>query len=1182
MRSLIQWGIKQGVLLNITFFGLVLFGAFVALPSLPVDRYPNIEFGEVRMGVNYPGASSEEVEQLVTREIEESLRGMQDIEFIRATSIAGTSTITVKFVDDTDYASLYEELRLRVLGVQSRMPVVNGKPLAPTFDVVNVDEWLPVMQVNLITGDPERPLDTRALTLLAEDLRTRLQAIPDIKEVKLLGDEPQQFMVALHPNALEAHRITAPEVVQALRRSGAAPPAGSIDTVVGERQVRVDNRFRSRDDISEVIVRRDGDGRYLRIADLIDHDETGIESIPGAIISSVNGLDTVTVKVIKQRGANAMDVKAAVDEITAEFLAANADVSVRALTTMDGTREIKDGIGVLTSSLLLSVVLVMLCLFIFMAHRGPRLTWAGIILGLVAALVVAATDDRMINGIAIGVLTLFIFITCRAAVLTVAGIAFSFLGSLIVFELLDISINEISLLGFVLVCGIIVDDAIIVLENIQRHREQGKDLLPAVVDGATEVFWPIVSATLTTVAAFLPMLIMTGAVGEFFSLVPKAVAIALMISLIECLLILPLHVLDLERLFGRDSSMASSDERADPLARPGIMGTLSRLYDRALKWNLRHPFITMGAALGLFACAVGILVWSVIAPLHGYKPPLKLKFFPDDQTLVNVFIEMPDGTPIATTDATVRAISAQLADFGPGFVHAATGLAGMQVDLNYRPEWSNQYGFIMLELPAKERREFSDPKPLLERMRSELAERYDGTGIKVRVIQAQGGPPVGMPVNIRVTGAADEAVMRTTEDLLAALRQAAEPGGPLEGVIELQHDRSLTARVLAFEADRDAIARYDLPEDAVHQFVADMINGAYIGDYRRSDGDIPVRVRLRQGEFADPFELMSVPMVNQPNGRIIRFADIGSVDFIEEPAALARRDFQRTVTITGNISESATISPQAVSRFADQWFQQRLQDYPGVAIAFGGEAESTARSYRSLAIAFVIAILLIYAILAAQFNSYIQPILIMSNIVFSFTGVVLVMAAFGFAVELLPEGMVIAERSWFTVQSFIAIIGLAGLVINDAIVLIDFINQRRREGLRLEDELLVAGHQRMRPIVMTTVTTIAGLIPMAIGIPDFSITWGPFATCFIAGLSVSTAMTLLMVPVLYQQVDHVSVFVRRLHAAHVEQREHHRNPEPDSPRVSAASTDGSAHGTTEPDDTVDPTPTEDRHVSSLP
>ena len=590
---------------------------------------------------------------------------------------------------------------------------------------------------------------------------------------------------------------------------------------------------------------------------------------------------------------------------------------------------------------------------------------------------------------------------------------------------------------------------------------------------------------MTTIAAFLPLFIMTGSVGDFFSLIPTAVLVALSISLVECLFILPLHVIDLERMLGVDPSYASASiEYSDPLKRTGLIGRISRFYDRVLKWTLSHPRKTLTGSFLMFVLAVFIL----IAPFIGFKPILKMVFFPDDTSIITVKIRMPESSTLEQTDTIVRDISMTLMEKGPGYVSNTTGSSGMSLDINYNPVFRNQHGHIFVELPSRQVRKFEDPKAFIREVRAELESKFEHDGIDIEISAAQDGPPVGQPINVRVTGLDDSVVSLLSNAVLDFLSQESKKGGKLDGVIDIAHSRMNQSTVISFKPDQENVLIHDLRDADVQRFVADSLEGAYVGEFRRIDDDIPIRVRLSRSAVVDPLDLIHVPIINSQDGRIVRFSDVGFLDVKKEPSALTKRDFERANIITGNLREDSKFSAAEATLVIDKWYNENQHKFPGAILAFGGESESTGKSYQSLIMAFFIAIVLIYGILAAQFHSCLQPFLIMSNIIFSFTGVILLMSVFGIAAQLCPEGTVRDERSYFTVQSFIAIIGLTGLVVNDAIVLINFMNNRIREGMPLSKALITAGHQRMRPIIMTTSTTIAGLMPMAIGIPDFSIT----------------------------------------------------------------------------------------------
>lgn len=1119
MKKLIQGSLQQGVLLNIIFVGLIIFSALFAVPNIPVEQYPNFNLGKVLISTSFPGATPEEVERLVTQEIEDSLRGMKDIEFVKSVSMPDQSSITVKFIDDTDYKALYNELRFRVMGIQNLLPTRNGEPLTPSFNEVDVDEFVPIVQVNLVSKDAEKPVDERTLLLLAKDLRLRLEMLQEVKKVVMVGDSPEQYIVSIDPAKLEKHRLTIQEVATAMRSAGQAPPSGALTTTVGERLIRIDNRFRSKQDLLDVAIKKFGNGNVLYLSDLIDDKETKIERIPGGIINTINGLETAACKVLKKPTANVLEAKESVIATVDQFLIDNSAYGVKAVYSLDLTDRLKDSLNVLASSLTLSVIFVMLLLFLFLGKRNKTLTFVGLALALAATVLVSLFENFWVELGAIGVFGLFVVITCRTAILTISGIVFSFLGSLLVFYLTGQSVNEMTLLGFVLVSGIVVDDAVVVVENIQRHREMGKNLKRAVIDGTVEVALPVFSATLTTMAAFLPLLMMTGAVGQFFALVPIAVCVALAISLIECLFFLPLHVVDLEKMLGQEE--ADREEEAhtveDFINRPGMIGKLSKLYDSIVRFALAHPFVSIASTAVMFAFAIFI----VIMPTLGMKPILKTKFFPDNTTVMQIYVKMPDGSSVQQTDAKVREISRYLINKGPGYINNVTGQAGMSVDLNYEPDFNSQYGFILTALPIKANQEFASEKLFIRDMREELSEVFEKDGVSIDVTAAKDGPPTGLPINIRVSGLEDKEIMRAVDDLLAWLNEESQEGQSLDGVIDTKHDRQLRSTILSFETKRRELANLELNEAQVQQFVADSLDGAYIADFRRLDDEIPVKLRYSRDFVQDPVDLLNIPIVDDAQGKRVLFGDVGKLEVNNVPASLNRWNFQRIVTITGNLREDALIDATTTMTRIQKWWKENRENYAGVVIAFGGESESTQKSYESLMFAFLLAVVLIYAILATQFQSYLQPVLIMSNIIFSFTGVILVMAAFGWAASSLPEGTVHPERAFLTMNGFMAIVGLTGLVINDAIVLVNFMNKRVQDGLPLREAVLMAGHQRMRPIMMTTLTTIAGLLPMAIGIPDFSIAWSPFATAFIAGLTVSTTMTLVIIPVLFELLERI-------------------------------------------------------------
>jgi multidrug efflux pump subunit AcrB len=1068
MRPLIVFSLRQHVLMNLIFIGLIL-TSLVGINQIPVDRYPNFPVGEAHALVSYPGATAAEVERLVTQKLEEALRGMESIEFVRTTTVAGQGELFIKFDDDTDYEQLYDRARSRLFAVQNQMPTIDGKPLAIHVAKLEVDAWVPVMQMSLIAKNQQKPLTQREATELAKALRDQLELIPGVKRIQIDGDQPEHFIVELDQKKLERHRLSYAEVVQALSLAGGAPPAGTIDTLAGERLFHVAARYQTLDDIRHVIVRRDGDGTHITVGQLIREERTGPETVSQGVMISSNGRPAIMCKVLKESTANTLTIKREVVKVGEQFMREYAHKDIELIYSADSAVRIDDYIGVLVGNLIGGAILVAAALLLF-------LSW-------------------------------------RSALLTLSGVLFAILVALLYFWWSGSSLNELTVVGLVLVSGMLVGDAVVVIDNIQRHREEGKNITDAVIDGTNEVFWPVINAALTTVASFLPLLLMTGVVGDFFGLLPIAVTVALLGSLFECMLMLPQHVISLEKMLGPEKLPAKQLVTAgDYLGRPGVVGWLARWYDRVLLWNLRHPVKSMLGLFLLFLVAVGVLVQSRYATEIGQKPLLKMIFFPNDASILNVALRMPPDTTKEQTSTMVRTMETALVNLGAGKIANTNGFTGMIMDAYYKPVWSHQYGFIFIELPELKKRSV-DAQAILDEVRQLLEQQFEKNGVQLEITQQLDGPPVGLPVTIRVSGRGDAEVAAAARALREHLQIQAQ--NKLKGLIDVYDDASQQIQQISYVPRWSDLAHYGVTQKQTLDFIAGAVEGAYVGDFRRSDDDIPIRVRLDRRLIDDPSRLLQVPIINEAQGRQVFIGDVVSLESQLVPASLVRRDFQRAVTITGNFAVDSPLSPAHVTDDVQAWFKEQHSKFPGVAIHFGGEAESTGKSYRSLMQAFFLSLFIIYLLLATQFRSYVQPLLILSNVIFAFIGVFIALGIMGLGIMAFPDGMIRPERGMFTVQSFIALVGLTGVVVNDAIVLIDFINIRRAEGRPLFEALRMAGHQRMRAILLTSITTIAGLLTMAIGIPEFSIAWSPLATCFIAGLTMSTFMTLLVVPVMY-------------------------------------------------------------------
>ncbi|MCB2263039.1 MAG: efflux RND transporter permease subunit [Candidatus Thiosymbion ectosymbiont of Robbea hypermnestra] len=1028
MESVVRFTLGQQVLFNLVFVLLTIAGVF-AVGRIPVERYPEINFGKVVISAFYPGASPQDVESLVTVKIEEALEGLEQVEFIRSSSVRERSAVLVKFRDDTDYDALYDELRFRVLGALGELPAGIDPP---DFQRLETSVWLPVVAVNLVG---ER--SNRALTLLAEELRVPLSRIPGVDEAKLDGEYQREFHVYLDPRRMSAQGVSFEQVARALTDANLTIPAGDYQDASGEFVVRVDERFRSREQLVATPIRRDADGSLVVLADLISRARVGYRD--PHIITSVNGRDCVTIRVLKAPAGNALRIRQEVRRIVEEQAPSLARQGVELVLTQDSSLYIRASVSTLGWNLALGIVLVCLILWYFMGLRNA---------GLVTV-----------------------------------GIPFAFLVTMILMELTGNSLNELTLFSFVLISGIIVDDAIVVVENIYRHVQQGEPLEQAIVEGTAEVMLPVISATATTVAAFLPMLMMTGSTGEFFALIPKAVSFAIVASLFECLFILPLHYLD----FGPRprSGGASAAERDNALLRVLRRGT-----EGLIRLTLRGRYLSLVLAGVCFLVAVAILGVSIA----GIAPLIRIKFFPDDYNLYYAFIEGPADTTIERTDAMVREIARSILADGPGYARSAAGAAGFVFNEDYEQEFGHNLGTVTVPLPDRKERAFQDPIAHLEAMRERLNERFGGQGFTIRMRAEKDGPPTGKDVNIRIVGANERAVSALSEELLRALRESPELGPHL---IDLEDDRGRPARVFRLAVDQSKARELGLTPGEAARLAAAVLDGRYLGDYRLSDEEVDLKLRIDPAYLDAPEAALSIPLREHPAGPV-RLGDLVRPVVEIQPGERRRYRGQRSLTITADIAPGAPISSPQVAAWVKQHYARVRDRFAGATLVFGGEFEETQRSFDSLIRAFGLAILLIYLILATQFKSYAQPLIVLSAIMFSITGVV-----FG----------TLATQTLFTVNSFIAVVGVTGVVVNDSLVLLDFINRRYREGKTRREAVTEGVHVRLRPIVLTTLTTSLGLLPMALGIPSYSLIWGSMASTFVTGLATATFLTLFIVPV---------------------------------------------------------------------
>lgn len=1065
MRSVVKFSIKQTVFINVVFVILVVAGVF-SLFTVPMENMPPVDIGRVMINTVYFGASAHDVEQLVTTKIEDALNGLENVEYIQSNSYRNFSSIDVKFIDDSDYRFLYDELRFRVMNIKDELPDIADDP---TFIYVDTNSWLPVIIVN-ISGD----LPQRSLNLYAEELRTLLINVSDVQDAKIEGNYKEEFHVSVDPLKLRRFGITFQQLVGAIQSANTKIPTGRFRKENFEYMLDAGKQLSSQKETLDVVVRRDGDGNFVRVRDLVT--TARLSHRDPFVISSVNGDNTIRLIVTKENKGNAIQIAEEVKKLSKEFEALHQKDEIKVVFANDSTIEINDSLNILGGNLIMGMTLVTIILWLTLGFRN--------------------------------------------AMLTAAGIPFSFLVAIIIVKITGLSVNTISLFSFVLVTGIIVDDAVIIIENIFRHFEMGKTKREAVLDGTSEVMLPVISSALTTVLAFLPMLIMTGMVGEFFAVIPKTVTFALVASLVEAIFILPIHFLD----WGpkRTSPAKLIEETNIPFQhlKAGLFAPFWKIYQWTVEKLLDHKLATFLSITTIFALSLAIFVLSVT----GIVPFIKVKFFPGNYFRYHVAVIMPVGTTIEKTDTIVRDISKFIMELGKNQALSAAGIAGYYEDEDYVRYDGSNLGEIIVMLPEKKNQNFpenpkNDPMEHLNYIRRKLnvhiTEKYKTTPF-VKVFPENDGPPTGTAVNIRVMAPSMKKALDANNAIIVYMKKNPE----FDALINLDDDKPSLYKTFKYKPKQEAVFEYGLNSGDVTGLTAGALNGWCVGSFRTEDEEIDILVRIarfndigniEQAGFSSPSDVLNLSIIEDSDSPVL-LRDVVDISYEAEPNISKRYNGKPTITIKADIEDGSKLSPARVQFLVKKHFGTITEHFPGVSLSFGGEFESTSKSYTSLTFAFFIALLGIYMVLSSQFDDYFQPLIILSAVPFALIGVVM--------------GLFIT-RTTFTLGSFLAIVGLAGIAVNDALLLIDFMNVRRKNGAPLREAIIEACAARMRPVCITTVTTMLGLLPMAIGIPNKSISWAPMATAFVAGLSSATFLTLLIVPVNYEFFEQFKSLCKR-------------------------------------------------------
>jgi multidrug efflux pump subunit AcrB len=1015
--------LRNHPLANIAFAVVIVLGAMSYL-SMPREQDPEINFNFVVITTVLPGASADDVETRVTNPLEDAVRNVQDIRFVSSASRESVSLITVRF----------RELPERIFDKRVndlRREIQNKANQELPADIVEPD----VLEITTSNGFPTAAValigqaDDEALRAMGYQVQKEIERIDGVDRVLALGLNDPELTVNLSAQALAARGLTAVDASDAVSAWFRDSFAGRIGVGNAEWMVRLLGQDPSPEFLAGIPVQRAGSELRTPL-DQLGTVERSREKAAQKI--SVDGQPAVLLSISKRGQVNTLTLLDNLNAYLKDQNAKLAPLGMRLLLTDDQTIPTRTALGIMESNALISLLLVL------------AVCW--------------------------------VFLGTRISLLVASGVVFSIAGTLWVLNLLGSTLNVQVFVGIVVVLGMLVDDAIVIVEDIYYRIERGAQALPAALASIHSVFAPVTASVATTMAAFLPLILLPGIVGQFLSVIPMVVVLGLAISLIEAYWILPTHVVALKP---RDPDR--------PLHRVQAWRTrftfwLRLRYTRLLIVVLRRTWIAWALALGVLVIAIGGLTSGRV----------KFEFFAFDPLRVfYVNVDLPPSASLAQTlRETERVAEHVRAHIAPEALRAITVQTGLKFT-EQEPLYGDQYGQVIVSLNPREAHP-NESSDWVAALRPEL-EKFPGAGA-ISFIVLTGGPPNTLPINLRVR-ADDFGELRAATNAVKAI--IAE----IPGVKDLTDDESPGRPQLKLSLDREAITNAGLSPLAVSRLIRLHGEGEIVSDLRDDGEKVEVRVRIAERTLEDIDQLLNDPIA-LPNGGTTTLGALTARELGVGRGTIRHFKLKRSITVSADLEPGTTNTLAAVEKIQQAWKTVGLQ-HPNASLDFSGEFEDIQESLNAMLGLFVLGMGLIYLILATQFRSYFQPFLILTTVPFAFTGV---------AIGLLVSGY---PMSLYTLYGTIA---LAGVAVNSAIVLMDAANDRIQSGMSLLHATIYAARRRMVPILMTTSTTIAGLTTLAFGIGGKSLLWGPVAASLFWGLLVSTVLTLFVIPVLYRAV----------------------------------------------------------------
>ncbi len=1021
--NLPKFSVNKPVTITMMVLIIVVFG-LVSLSRLGLDMLPDIEFPTVSVITSYRGVTSEDIEDVLTKPIEDAVATVKDVKTIKSISQESTSIVMIEFNSGTKIDFAAQDVRDKIGLIEDYLPKDANKPLVIKMDV----GAMPVLGYG-VTSDSLSILELKKV--LEDNVKDKIERLDGVATMEIRGGQKREILIKLNKQLLESYGLTQSQIVQVLRGENVNLSGGFVEQGLLELPVRTVGEFENLDEIKNIVltVINDTPVYLYDLAEVIDtHKEIRSHS-------RTNGKDSLFVMINKQSGANTTEVTDAIKKELPkikEFLPQDVKFSL----VMDQSRQINTATKSVTQSGLIGGLLAIIVIYIFLRNWRPTFAIA-------------------------------------------IAIPLSLVATFIPLYVVGYTLNLMTLGGLALGVGMLVDNAVVVIENIYRHLEKIGKRQKAAITGANEIAMAIVASTLTTVAVFLPMSLGTGVAGQLSRGLSLTIIFALFASLFVALTLIPMVA---SKIFKKQEKASGYKEASGE----NNFLKLRNFYKKILIWSLRNRLKTIVFVVGLLFITVAAI------------PFIGTEFMPEtDQSTLILNITMPVGTSLEQTDKASRLVENVLFEKAGENIISATSIVGQSDDMAEAASMGMGGGIneamILIELKDKDKRKLSDAQ-IVEIVRQN---KPPIKGLKFSSTD-MGGMMMGgasTPVEIKIFGKDLKILQEVSEKIAKEIK-------PIEGVRDIDTTLSQGKPELSIKIDRKKASYLGLSVGQIGLLVKNSMQGVIATQFREGGEETDIRVRYDE-TYRDSLEKIKNLTITAPSGSQIPLKQVATISYDKGPVKINREDQLRVVAVTANVLDRDVGG--VINDIKDKLSNFDMPS--GYFIEYGGSYKQMKDTFGTLAWALALGVLLVYMVMASQFESLIHPFIVMFEMPLAFIGIGLALFVTGQSLSL---------------PSFMGIIMLAGIVVNNAIVLIDYVNQLRKNGMSKFDALVEGGTTRLRPILITSLTTMLGMLPMALSRQEGSEMMRPMAIAVIGGLLVSTLLTLVVIPVIYSLVEKFS------------------------------------------------------------